>query len=381
MIYLDNAATSFPKPESVYRAMDEVARSSGNPGRSGHALARRAEQEIEAARVRVARFFNAPSPERVIFTLNATDALNMALKGFLQPGDHVVTSCLEHNSVSRPLAALAQRGVTFTKTGCDPEGRVDVEALAAAITPRTRLVVLTWASNVWGTTQPVPEVAEVCRRRGVKLLVDAAQAAGHVPIDVRAAGVDMLVCSGHKGLLGPPGTGLLLLGADVDVSPLREGGTGVASHQASQPDFYPQRLESGTPNTAGIAGLGAALEFLGQVGLGRVIEHERRLLGALREGLAAVPSVKVYGPSDPEGRASLLSFNLEGWDPVEVATVLDQSFGICCRAGLHCAPWAHQALGTFPAGTVRFSVSHFNTLADVEQAVQAVRALAAAGRR
>jgi len=380
VIYLDNAATSFPKPEGVYRAVDEVTRCTGNPGRAGHALARRAEAEIEGVRVRAARFFGTRWPERVIFTLNATDALNMAIKGFLQAGDHVVTTSLEHNSVSRPLAALARRGISFAKVGCDTEGRVDVESLKAAVMPRTRLVVLTWVSNVWGTVQPVEAVAEMCRRHGVKLLVDAAQAAGHVRIDMQAMGIDMLACSGHKGLLGPPGTGLLVLGADVDLLPWREGGTGVVSHQVSQPDFYPQRLESGTPNTAGIAGLGAGIDFLNQVGLPEVIGHESCLLGALREGLAAIPSVRVYGPARAADQTSLLSFNVEGWDPMEVAAVLDQSFGISCRAGLHCAPWAHQALGTYPTGTVRFSVGYFNTAGEIEQAIQAVRALAGAGR-
>ena len=381
MVYLDNAATSYPKPESVYRAVDSFLRSSGNPGRGGHALARRAEEAVEAVRLRVARFFHLPSPERVIFTLNATDALNMAIKGYLRPGDHVITTCLEHNSVARPLQSLSERGVHFTRIGCDQHGLLDVEALEKAITPATRLVVLTWASNVVGTLQPVAEVARICRRHGVRLLVDAAQAAGHIPIDVQAVGVDMLAASGHKGLMGPPGTGLLLLGPDVDLAPFREGGTGVASHLATQPHFYPQRLESGTPNTAGIVGLGAGLEFLTEVGVDRVAEHEAQLIEALWEDLASVPSVVLYGPPGSRGRAALLSFNVEGWDPVEVAAVLDQSFGIACRAGLHCAPWAHQALGTFPTGTVRFSVGYFNTMQDVEQAVRAVKALAASGRR
>ncbi|MDI7250633.1 MAG: cysteine desulfurase [Bacillota bacterium] len=381
MVYLDNAATSFPKPESVYRAVDSFLRSSGNPGRGGHALARLAEEAVEAVRLRVARFFHLPSPERVIFTLNATDALNMAIKGYLRPGDHDITTSLEHNSVARPLQSLSERGVRVTRVTCDQQGLLDLEALDKAITPTTRLVVLTWASNVVGTLQPVPEVARICRRHGVKLLVDAAQAAGHIPIDVQAVGVDMLAASGHKGLMGPPGTGLLLLAPDVDLAPCREGGTGVASHLATQPHFYPQRLESGTPNTAGIVGLGAGLQFLTQVGVDRVAEHEAQLTEALWEGLASVPSVALYGPPGSRGRAALLSFNVEGWDPVEVATVLDQSFGIACRAGLHCAPWAHQALGTFPTGTVRFSVGYFNTMQDVEQAVHAVKAIVASGRR
>lgn len=378
MIYLDNASTSFPKPEAVYRRMDEFARQSGNPGRGGHLLARRAEQEIERVRTLVARFFKASSQERVIFTLNATDALNMALKGFLRPGDHVLTSCLEHNAVSRPLARLAQNGVTFTRVECDSEGKVDVASLEKQFERNTRLLVLTWVSNVTGTVQPISSVAEICRRRGVKLLVDAAQAAGHVPIDMSASGIDMLACSGHKGLLGPPGTGLLILSDDVDLAPLREGGTGVASNLALQPDTYPQRLESGTPNTVGIAGLGAAVEFLLEIGQQEIAEHERRLIAILQAGLSAIASVKIYGSTDPEHRSGILSFNIEGWEPAEVAAVLDHSFGICCRAGLHCSPWAHEALGTYPGGTVRLSVGYFNTLDDVKKAVDAVKSLVSA---
>lgn len=380
MIYLDNAATSHPKPEAVYRAADRYLRESGNPGRGGHALARRAEAEVEAVRLRAARFFGAPDPERVVFTFNATDALNIALKGFLGPGDHVVTTVLEHNSVRRPLVSLAAaRGVDHTKVSCDGEGRVDPEAVGKAITPRTALVALTWASNVTGALQPVAAVAEVCRRRGVRLLVDAAQTAGHIPIDVAATGINLLACSGHKGLLGPPGTGLLIVGPDVDLAPLREGGTGVRSDLEAQPDFYPQHLEGGTPNVPGIAGLGAGLAFLADVGLDKVAAREGALIAALYEGLTAVPGVTVYGPRGPGGRAGVISFNVAGWDPVEVAAVLDQSFGIACRAGLHCAPWAHEALGTLPGGTVRFGVGYFNTLDEMAEAVRAVAAVAGTG--
>ncbi len=357
--------------------MEQALRTLGNPGRGGHQAARLAEQAVHDVRVKAARFFNAPVVDRVIFTLNATDALNMALKGYLMPGDHVVTTPFEHNSVVRPLAALAaSRGVSSAEAPADSEGLVDPAAFEGTIRPGTKLAVVSWVSNVTGAVQPVAALASVCRRRGVALLADASQAAGHVPIDVQAAGVDMLACSGHKGLLGPTGVGLLILAGGVDLAAQREGGTGVGSRDPDQPKAYPHHLEAGTPNTVGIAGLGAALEFLDEVGLEEVGRKEAELASILWDGLAAVPDVTLYGPREPSSRAGVVSFNLEGWDPVDLATVLDQSFGISCRPGLHCSPRAHRALGTLPAGTVRFGVGYFNTQAEVEAAVKAVESMA-----
>jgi len=338
-----------------------------------------AEETVLDARVGAARFFNAPVVERVIFTLNATDALNMALKGYLAPGDHVVTTPFEHNSVVRPLAVLAaSRGVSSAEAPADTEGLVDPAAFERTIRPGTRLAVVSWVSNVTGAIQPLAALASVCRRHGVTLLADASQAAGHVPIDVQAAGVDMLACSGHKGLLGPTGVGLLILAEGVDLATQREGGTGVGSQDPDHPRAYPHHLEAGTPNTVGIAGLGAGLEFLAEVGLEEVGRKEDELASVLWDGLAAVPGVTLYGPREASRRAGVVSFNLEGWDPVDVATVLDQSFGVCCRPGLHCSPRAHRALGTLPAGTVRFGVGYFNTPAEVAAAAKAVETIARA---
>lgn len=377
LIYLDNAATSWPKPEAVYVAMDRFLRESGgNPGRGAHRMAVEAERMILETRSRVARFFGAPVPERVIFTLNATDALNMALKGLLCPGDHVITSQFEHNSVARPLNSMSSYGVQVTVVKSDSRGIVDIESLAQSIRSNTRLIVVNHASNVTGTVQPINEIARVAMQHGIKLLVDAAQTAGHIPINIVSDGVDLLACSGHKGLYGPPGVGFLIVRDDIRVRPLREGGTGVSSESPEQPEAYPYCLESGTPNSVGISGLNAGVQFVEDVGLERIREHEKALVDYLLEGLRTIPQVTVYGHPDALFRTGIVSFNIDGWDPEEVAALLDSTSRIAARAGLHCAPWAHQAIGTFPAGCVRFSVGYFNTFEDVDLALEAVRKLA-----
>lgn len=373
-MYLDNAATSFPKPEPVYRAMDRFLREAGaNPGRSAHRLAAAAAATVAQTRRHLARFFNAPAPERVIFTLNATDALNLALKGVLKVGDHVVTTSMEHNSVIRPLRKLEAAGVGITVVAASPEGRVGVEAIAAALQPATRLVAMTHASNVTGTLQPVAEIGKLCREREILLLVDAAQTAGVYPIDIEAMGIDLLAVPGHKSLLGPPGTGALVVGEGLRLETLREGGTGSESESEQQPEGLPERLEAGTVNTVGVAGLGAALRFIEETGREQIHAREQALVQRLLQGLAEVSGVRVYGPPPGEERASLVSFNLEGWDSHEAAAVLDSSFDIQCRAGLHCAPLAHRTIGTFPGGTVRLSPGFFNSEGEVDAVVEAVR--------
>jgi cysteine desulfurase family protein len=332
---------------------------------------------VAQTRLLVARFFNAPSPERVAFTLNTTDALNLALKGTLKPGDHVITTSMEHNSVVRPLRKLEKGGVGVTVVGASPEGLVSLADLAAAFTSATRLVAITHASNVTGTLQPITEIGRLCRERGVRLLVDAAQTAGVFPIDVREMGIDLLAFPGHKGLLGPPGTGGLIVGAGISLETLREGGTGSQSESEQQPESIPDRLESGTLNTLGIAGLGAGLRFIEETGRERIREHEQALVQRLLRGLAALPGITLYGPPPGAERASVVSFNLADWEPQDAAAVLDASFDLQCRAGLHCAPLAHRTIGTFPAGTVRFSPGFFNTEADIDAALEAVMELAA----
>jgi cysteine desulfurase/selenocysteine lyase len=379
-MYLDNAATSFPKPEAVYQAMDRFLREAGaNPGRSGHRLAVAAASTVTQTRRLLARFFNAPAPERVAFTLNATEALNIALKGVLKPGHHVISTGMEHNSVVRPLRKLEAAGVTVTFVPASREGLAAVEALAAAFTSATRLVAVTHASNVTGTLQPLAEIGRLCREREALLLVDAAQTAGVFPLDVQALGIDLLAFPGHKAMLGPPGTGGLVVGTGVRLESLREGGTGSQSESEQHPTLMPDQLEAGTLNTVGIAGLGAAVRFIEETGQERIRAHEHSLTQRLLTGLSELPGVTLYGPPTGEERAAVVSFNLDGWEPHDAAAVLDGEFDLQCRAGLHCAPLAHRTIGSFPAGTVRFSPGFFNTEAEIDAAVAAVRELAGGG--
>jgi cysteine desulfurase/selenocysteine lyase len=384
LIYLDNAATSWPKPTEVKEAMVAfLDRVGANPGRSGHRLSVEAGRIVYEAREALADLFHAPDPLRIAFGLNATDALNLALHGLLQPGDHVVTSSMEHNSVMRPLRALERQGVEVTVVPCSPEGLLDPRDVERALRPHTRMVVLTHASNVVGTLLPIREVGEIARRHGVLFAVDAAQTAGAVPIDMEADAVDILCFTGHKALLGPMGTGGLVLGERVDPSdlrPLRQGGTGSRSEFEEHPDFLPDLCEAGTPNAVGLAGLLAGVRWVQERGVEAIRAHEQALTTRLLEGLGEVPGVTVYGPRDAARQTGTVSFNVEGLEPSEVGLVLDEEYGVLCRVGLHCAPAAHRTLGTFPRGTVRFAVGCFTTLEEVDAAVEAVRAIARRAR-
>jgi len=380
VIYFDNAATSWPKPPGVAAAMTHFLEEVGaNPGRSGHRLSVEAARIVYAAREAVAALFNAPDPLRVAFGHNVTEALNLALRGLLRPGDHVVTSSMEHNSVMRPLRALEREGVEVTVVGCSAEGFLDPAAVEAAIRPETTLIALNHASNVVGTLLPVAEVGAIARDRDLLLLVDAAQTAGAYPIDVRADGIDLLAFTGHKSLLGPMGTGGLVVGERVDAAhlePLKRGGTGSRSEHEEQPDFLPDMCESGTANTVGLAGLEAGVNWVLKRGVETIRAHEVSLAGRLIAGLRQIPGLTVYGPLDAEQQTATVSFNAAGLAPSEVGLRLDEEHAIMCRVGLHCAPAAHRTIGTFPEGTVRFGLSAFSTADEVDVALEAVRQMA-----
>ncbi|MFC2013961.1 aminotransferase class V-fold PLP-dependent enzyme [Chloroflexota bacterium] len=374
MIYLDNAATSWPKPESVYQTMDEFLRKKGgNPSRGSHSMAIAAGETVEATRMLVARLIHAPEKERVIFTLNCTDALNLGLKGLLKPGDHAITSCIGHNSLVRPLRKLEQHGLKITRLPPSPEnGVISARDIEAAITKDTKLVVVTHASNVTGIIQPIEEYGAVAKKHNLIFMVDAAQTAGTYPVDLQTSNIDLLAFSGHKGLLGPPGTGVLYVGNRVDLDSLREGGTGSHSEQEEQPLDLPYRYESGTVNSVGVSGLGAGLKYIFSEGLEKIRAHERCLIDKLIEGLSNIPGLTLYAAKDRAKQAPVTSFNLEGYEPGEVGAILDQAFDIKVRTGLHCAPAAHKTLGTYPLGTIRLSPGYFNTGEEIELTIQAV---------
>jgi len=383
MIYLDNAATSWPKPPGVIEAMVAFMRDVGaNPGRSGHRRSIEAARLVYGAREAVARLFNVPDPLRVTFGPNATEALNLALRGLLRPGDGVVTGGMEHNSVMRPLRALERQGVAVTVVRCAPDGSLDPAAVEAALRPETRMIVLNHASNVVGTLAELAEVGRIARQRGLLFLVDAAQTGGAVPLDVQADGVDLLAFTGHKSLYGPTGTGGLIVGERVDLArfePLTRGGTGSRSEREEQPDFLPDVFESGTPNVVGLAGLAAGVRWVMERSVAAIRAHEEGLTRQLIAGLRAIPGVAVYGGLDAARQTAVVSFNVAGLEPSEVGLRLDEDWGIMCRVGLHCAPAAHHTMGTFPAGAVRLSMGAFTTAADMDAAVAAARELAGRG--
>jgi cysteine desulfurase family protein len=381
MIYLDNAATSWPKPPDVAAAMvrylDEVG---ANPGRSGHRRSVEAGRTVYRTRAALAALFGLTDPLHVIFAPNATYALNLALRGLLRPGDHVIASSVEHNAVMRPLRALEGEGVVLSVVQCSHEGALDPQEVRRALRPQTRLIVLNHASNVCGTILPVAQVGQIAREAGLLLLVDAAQTAGVLPLAMEEMGVDLLAFTGHKGLLGPTGTGGLAIGSRVPLdrfSPLVRGGTGSRSEHEVQPEFLPDKFESGTLNAVGLAGLLAGLEYLQERGLAAVRAHEAELTRQLLAGLQTIPGVTVYGPADADRQVAVVSFNVAGRTPADIAQSLDETYDIACRPGLHCAPAAHRTLGTFPTGTVRFGLGAFNTAAEVDEAIAAIATLAA----
>ncbi len=384
VIYLDNAATSWPKPEDTLRAMEDFMRSVGaNPGRSGHRLSIEAGRIILEAREALAELFGIEDPLRIVFTRNATEALNLVFRGILRPGDHVITSSMEHNSVMRPLRALEREGVELTVIPCSPQGEMAPEDVQRAVRKNTRLIVLTHASNVTGTLMPVAEVGEIAHDKGIPFCLDCAQTAGAYPINVERLKVDLLAFTGHKSLYGPQGTGGLYIreGLDEKLAPLIVGGTGSRSEREEQPAFLPDKYESGTPNTVGIAGLGAGVKFVLSQGVEEIRKKEESLTRLLLEGLSSIDGVKVYGPKGYKERIAVVSFTMERASPSEVALTLDEEFGVMVRPGLHCAPSAHRTIGTFPEGTVRLSAGFFNSEEDIERAIRAIGEIASRVRK
>lgn len=392
MIYLDNAATSFPKAPGTSEAMAEfLAKDAANPGRAGHGMAVAAEEMIDRARLQLTRIVNAPMHERMVFTLNGTDALNIAIKGVVGSSrgageiPHVITTVLEHNSVSRPLQAMSDSGqITLTRVDCDDAGFVDPDDIRQAITPATKLVVMTHASNVTGTIQDAAAVGRIAREAGILFCLDAAQTIGVAPVDVQAMQVDLLAFPGHKSLLGPTGTGALYVGdrvpaASEDVAgqpgrlaPFREGGTGGDSATPVQPALYPYYLEGGTPNTVGIAGLSASMDYLAGREMTDTLKHEQHLVQKVIDFVADHDAMTLYGNTDASTRVGTVSFNVDGFDAPDIGSILDDSFEIAIRPGLHCAPYAHKRLGTFPAGSVRVSPGAFSTEAEIDTLIDAL---------
>ena len=374
-IYFDNAATSHPKPEEVVR---EVARAmtetNANPGRSGHAAALAAARKVLETRERLAGLLNAPDPLRVVHCFNCTDALNLAIKGSLRAGDHVVATWLEHNSVLRVLGTLASRErITLTLVPPRPDGFVDPRDIREALTPRTTLIVCTHASNVTGAIQPVAAVGALARERGVRFLIDGAQSLGGLSVDVRSLGCDLYAFPGHKSLLGPQGTGGLYIGPDIQLAPLREGGTGSGSDSLLQPRELPEGYEAGTVNLPGIAGLGAGCAYVAPR-LSQIMMHERELSQALYEGLSAMPVVTLYSPAQEAARSGIVCFNVGDLSSSQAADALSMQ-GIAVRGGLHCAPLAHRFLGTLRRGAVRASVGWANTFEEAESLLRAVKGM------
>ncbi|MCA9041880.1 MAG: aminotransferase class V-fold PLP-dependent enzyme [Planctomycetaceae bacterium] len=381
-LYLDNAATSFPKPEAVYAAVDHYNRQLGAAvGRGHHRSAIEVNSQVERCREQAARLFQIKDHKQVIFTFNGTDSLNLAIRGLLKPGDHVVTSDMEHNSVLRTVHALEQSdGIEATYLPADETGLVQIDQLREAMRPNTRLVALIHASNVTGTIQPVEEACSIAHKQGALFLLDAAQTAGQIPIDVGSLPVDFLACPGHKGLLGPLGTGLLYINPEIvnDVASVRTGGTGTNSEEPSQPTTCPEKYESGNHNAPGLVGLAAGIEYVLKRTVNDIRNHELQLMQQLQEGLQDLPGLKLYGPADPTARTGVLSLNLDGFDPQDLSLILDENFEIQTRSGYHCAPGAHKAIGTFEqGGTLRLSPGPFTTEDDIEKVIIAFREITA----
>lgn len=382
MIYLDNASTSFPKPETVFERMDNFQRTiCANPGRGAHRMAIESAREVMLTRELLAKLFNIKDPSRIVFTLNCTEAINLAIKGLLKRNRHVIISSMEHNSILRPLTHMRDIGVEFDVIPCSENGELDLNLLEEAIRPDTGLIVCTHASNVTGEILPISAIGYIAKNRGIPFMVDAAQTAGTVPIDVENDNIDILAFPGHKGLLGPQGTGGLWFREGLNLEPLRYGGTGSHSEDAYQPKLSPDRYESGTLNTPGIVGLGAGVRYILEKGIENIRESEIELTEYLTERIRNIKGINCYGHMDAKRKTGIVSFNFEGVNCSEVAHVLDRGFDIAVRSGLHCAPMAHRAIGTFPDGAVRVSSGLFNTKEHIDELILALSEISKELRR
>ena len=376
MIYLDNAATTMHKPKEVIDAVVEAMTSLGNAGRGANEASLSAARIIYDAREKLCRFFNGEDPRQIVFTSNSTESLNIAIKGLLEPGDHVITTMLEHNSVLRPLYEMEKKGVALTIIKADKKGRFSLEEMEAAIRPETKMIVCTNGSNLTGNYVDIGKVGEMAHRQDVLFVVDASQTAGVFPIDVRNMQVDVLCFTGHKGLLGPQGTGGMYVREGLAIRPLKSGGSGVQTYSKTHPREMPTALEAGTLNGHGIAGLRAAVEYIEKTGLDNIRAKEQELMWRFYEGVKEIPGVTVYGDFDSRERCAIVSLNIGDYDSSEVSDALLTEYGISTRPGGHCAPLMHEALGTVEQGAVRFSFAHSNTEEEVDIAINAVRELA-----
>ena len=376
MIYLDNAATTLYKPESVIDAVSNAMRTMGNSSRGTHESSLNTARTIFDTRMKLAEFFGAESPERVIFTMNSTEALNIAIRGIISEEDHVITSVLEHNSVLRPLFLLEkQKNVSLSFLQADEKGSIDPEEIRSLVRPETKAVVITHGSNLTGNMTDIKRVSEIAHEYGMILIVDASQTAGSKRIDMKELGIDVLCFTGHKAMMGPQGTGGMVIGEGIEIRPFKVGGTGVQSYLKYQPMEYPTRLEAGTMNGHGLAGLNAAVDFIGSVGVDEIDRKEQELMRRFYEGVKELKGVKIYGDFEAP-RTAIVCLNIGDCDSGQVSDALAVDYGIATRPGAHCAPLMHKALGTAAQGAVRFSFSYFNTFEEVDLAINALREIA-----
>lgn len=376
MIYLDNAATTMQKPEAVIRAVTDALCTMGNAGRGGHDASLDASRIIYDTRERLAQLFHAESPKQIVFTMNSTESLNIAIKGIIEKGDHVITTALEHNSVLRPLYEMEEKGAELTILSSDRQGRIDYADFEKNIKANTKAIICTHGSNLTGNLVDIKRIGEIAKKHGILFVVDASQTAGVFPIDVQEMYIDILCFTGHKGLLGPQGTGGMYVREGVAVKPLLSGGSGVQTYSKTHPAQMPTALEAGTLNAHGLAGLRAAIGYLEETGLEHIREKEQELMWHFYEGVTKIHGVTVYGDFSQEERCAIVTLNIRDYDSAEVSDALAMQYGISTRPGAHCAPLMHQALGTVEQGAVRFSFSHFNTMEEVDTAIAAIRELA-----